>query len=367
MKVPFADLKKQYLNLQSNIDEAITNVLNETAFIGGKFPAKFEKEFAKKAGAKHCISVANGTDAIYITLKMLGIGKGDEVITTACSWISTSGTISQTGATPVFVDIDEYFLLDTTKIKSKITSKTKAILPVHLYGQMTDIKTIKEICDEHNLFLVEDCAQAHLAENQNKKAGLTGIAGTFSFYPGKNLGAYGDAGCILTNNDTLALKARQYSNHGGIDKHQHDIEGINSRMDGIQASILSAKLPYLDEYTTTRINIANIYLHLLKDIHQIKLPKVKVGTKHVFHLFVIEVNNRSELQKYLQKNNIETSIHYPTPLPFLPCYKHLAPNKKDFPNAIAKSDRILSLPIYPEITKQQIEFVCDTITDFYNQ
>ena len=365
MKVPFVDLKKQYLSIKNEIDEAIGNVFHETAFIGGKFPSIFEHDFAAAYGAKHCISVANGTDAIYIALKMLGIGEGDEVITTACSWISTSGTISQTGAIPIFIDIDEYFLIDTSKIEAKITSKTKAILPVHLYGQMADISTIQSICDKHDLYLVEDCAQAHFSEIDNRKAGLTGVAGTFSFYPGKNLGAYGDAGCILTNDDKLALKIRQYSNHGGIQKHQHHTLGINSRMDGLQAAILSVKLPYINEWTTSRRKAAAHYFQLLKAIPQIKLPKVKENGKHVFHLYVIEVEQRTDLQNYLQKNGIDTAIHYPTPLPFLKCYKQLELEETAFPIATTKQHKILSLPIFPEITEEQIKFVCMKINQFY--
>jgi dTDP-4-amino-4,6-dideoxygalactose transaminase len=367
MIVPFVDLKRQYHSIKEEIDGAIGQVLEEADFIGGKYPLKFEKEFAEKYGVKHCVSVANGTDAIYITLKMLGIGKGDEVITTACSWISTSETISQTGATPVFVDIDDYFLIDSTKIEAKITSKTKAILPVHLYGQMADINHIEAIAKKHNLLLIEDCAQAHFAELDNKRAGLTGIAGTFSFYPGKNLGAYGDAGCILTDDDEIALKARQYANHGGIKKHQHDIEGINSRMDSLQAAVLSVKLPYIDQWTTARQEVAALYFDLLQNIPQIILPKVKPNSNHVFHLFVIEAEQRTDLQTYLKENGIDTAIHYPTPLPFLNCYKHLKSSTGDFPLASNKQTKILSLPIYPEITEIQTNHICTTIKEFFGK
>jgi dTDP-4-amino-4,6-dideoxygalactose transaminase len=365
MKVPFVDLKKQYLSIKSEIDTAMANVLNESAFIGGKYPALFEQEFANSYGAKHCISVANGTDAIYISLKMLGIGKGDEVITTACSWISTSETISQTGATPIFVDIDEFFLIDPSQIVSKITSKTKAILPVHLYGQMADVRTIQSICKQHNLHLIEDCAQAHFSELDNQKAGLTGIAGTFSFYPGKNLGAYGDAGCILTNDEQLAIKCRQYANHGGVEKHEHLIQGINSRMDGLQAAILSAKLPYITQWTNERQQVADLYFDLLADLPQVTLPKVKKNSKHVFHLFVVETQNRTALQEYLTSKNVNTAIHYPTPLPFLKCYEQLNISAADVPIASKKQKSILSLPIYPELTEQQVIYVCDCIREFY--
>ncbi len=367
MQVPFVDLKKQYLSIQSHVDQAMADVFDQTAFIGGKFPAKFEKEYAQKYGTKHCIAVANGTDALYITLKMLGIGKGDEVITTACSWISTSETISQTGATPIFVDIDEYFLIDTSKIEAKITSKTKAILPVHLYGQMADITTIQTLCNKHKLQLIEDCAQAHFAELDGQKAGITGTAGTFSFYPAKNLGAYGDAGCIITNDDKLALQCRKFANHGGVTQHDHDTEGINSRMDGLQASILSVKLPFLDQWTVKRQENAQLYSDLLKEVKEIKLPKIKENATHVFHLFIIETQQREELQQHLAQHEVGTAIHYPTPLPFLKCYQHLGAKKEDFPQALHKQNQILSLPIYPELTTQQIEFVCQLIKDFFTQ
>lgn len=367
MNVPFVDLKTQYQNIKSEIDTAISSVIEETAFIGGKYANKFEEEFAALYGAKHCLAVANGTDAIYITLKMLGIGEGDEVITTACSWISTSETISQTGATPVFVDINDHFLIDENQLEDKITSKTKAIIPVHLYGQMANITVIDAICEKHQLHLIEDCAQAHFSEIDNKRAGLTGIAGTFSFYPGKNLGAYGDAGCILTNDDKLAENCRRFANHGALVKHSHDIEGINSRMDGMQAAILSAKLPHILNWTTQRQQAAQQYDQLLSSLPQIKLPLVKATSKHVYHLYVIEIDDREKLQAYLKENNIGSAIHYPTPLPFLKCYEYLSYSHQDFPVASQKQSKILSLPIYPEITNEQIAYVCKTIAEFYAQ
>ncbi len=242
MNVPFVDLKSQYQSIKSEIDPAIQTVINETAFIGGKYVEGFEKAFAEKFGVKHCVSCANGTDAIYITLKALGIGPGDEVITVANSFIATSETITQTGARPVFVDIDEYFHIDPARIEEKITTKTKAVVPVHLFGQPAAIDAVGRICEAHRLPLVEDCAQSHFATYKGRKTGTFGLAGTFSFYPGKNLGAYGDAGAIITDDDEFARKARLFASHGSLQKHIHEIEGINSRMDAIQAVVLTAKL-----------------------------------------------------------------------------------------------------------------------------
>ena len=288
MIIPFVDLKAQYLTIKKDIDNAISGVINETSFIGGSYVKKFEEEFASLYGVKNVVSCANGTDSLYILMKMLGIGKDDEVITVANSWISSSETITQAGATPVFVDIDTYYYsMDESKLEEKITSRTKAVIAVHLQGQMCAIDIIKSICNKHNIFLIEDCAQSHFSEYKNKKAGLTGIAGSFSFYPGKNLGAYGDAGCIITNDDALAEKCIMYARHGALKKHQHQIEGINSRLDGIQAAILSAKLPYILEWTTKRINNAMLYHKYLSGISEIVLPVVRPESKHTYHLFVI--------------------------------------------------------------------------------
>jgi len=319
MNIPFVDLKVQYVTIKNEIDEAIQSVINETAFIKGKYVDLFEREFAEKYNVKHCIGVANGTDAIYISLKALGVGKGDEVITVANSWISTSEAISQTGAKPVFVDIEpDYYTIDHQLIEEKITKNTKAILPVHLFGQPAEIVKIKAICDKYNLFLLEDCAQAHFAEYNEQKVGTFGVAGTFSFFPGKNLGAYGDAGAIISNDDEFAEKARMYANHGALVKHQHKIEGINSRLDGMQAAILSVKLKYLLGWTDKRIKNATLYSELLSKINGIETPKINENIKHVFHLYVIRTDKRDELRKSLSENGISSAIHYPSPLPFLP-------------------------------------------------
>lgn len=367
MKIPFVDLYAQYLSVKEEIDHAVEEVIRQTAFIRGPFVEKFEKKFAERQQMKHCIGVANGTDAIYIVLKMLGIGEGDEVITTAVSWISTSETISQAGARPVFVDVEpDYYTIDPSKIEAKVTSRTKAIIPVHLYGQPADVIKIKALCDKYNLYLIEDCAQAHFAGIAGRMIGTFGMASTFSFYPGKNLGAYGDAGAILTNSDELAKKARMYANHGALKKHIHEFEGINSRLDGLQAAILETKLKHIDEWTKKRIAAAAKYSVLLSDVNEIVTPKTRENCKHVFHVYNIRAEKRDQLQNALKEAGIATSVHYPTALPNMPAYQYLNHKPSDFPFATANQDSILSLPIFPEITDEQIGYVVENIIRFYN-
>jgi dTDP-4-amino-4,6-dideoxygalactose transaminase len=366
MKIPFVDLKKQYLTIKAEIDRSIQSVIDESAFIKGRFVSEFEKQYAEKYGVKHCISVANGTDAIFIVLKSLGIGNGDEVITTASSWISTSETITQTGAKPVFVDIEpEYFTIDPKKIEEKITEKTKAVIPVHLYGQPAKIDDIKKICNRNGLHLIEDCAQAHFAEFNAQRVGTFGIAGTFSFFPSKNLGAFGDAGAIITNNDELAEKNRMYANHGALTKHKHLIEGINSRMDGLQAAILTVKLPYIDLWNSQRHKNALMYNEYLLDIDDIETPKIRPNAAHIFHLYVIRANKRDGLMQFLTKKGIEVAIHYPVALPFLPAYNYLSYSPENLPIVFSYQNQILSLPMFPELTREQIIYVAKAIREYY--
>ena len=366
MNIPFLDLKAQYNSIKPEMDKAIEHVISETAFIKGKYVEAFEKEYAVSYDVKHCLSVANGTDALYIIMKMLGIGQGDEVITTACTWIASSETITQTGAKSVFVDIEpDLYCIDVSKIEEKITAKTKAIIAVHLYGQAADLTALKTICDKHKLFLIEDCAQSHFAEFDGKKVGTYGIAASFSFYPGKNLGAYGDAGAIITQDDELAKKFRMYANHGSLVKHAHEIEGINSRMDGLQAAILSAKLPHILDWNERRIENASYYTELLKGLDAVVCPKVRINSKHVFHVYALRVKNRTELQAFLKESGIETQIHYPVPLPFLKAYEYLLHKHSDFPVAAAYQSEILSLPMYPELKKEEIEYIASKIKAFY--
>ncbi len=367
MHVPLVDLKAQYQNIQHEIEHSISSVISDTAFIGGKYVNQFERSFAELYGVKHCIPVANGTDSLYILMRMLGIGAGDEVITVANSWISSAETIGQTGARPVFVDVDPVYFssMDEVSFEKAITPKTKAVIAVHLHGQMLQIDKIKVICDERNILLIEDCAQSHFASLGGKRAGTFGIAGSFSFYPGKNLGAYGDAGCIITNDDALAEKCRMYANHGSLKKHDHRMEGINSRMDGLQAAILSAKLPHVLQWTADRIRVAGTYDALLGSELHITIPKVRPGTVHTFHLYIIQCEKRDQLKDYLAEKNIETALHYPTILPLLPAYNHLGYTAANFPNAYKYQQACLSIPIYPEITNEQIQYVASAINAFY--
>ncbi|MHA4808310.1 DegT/DnrJ/EryC1/StrS family aminotransferase [Flavitalea flava] len=366
MKVPFVDLHAQYLSIKTNIDQAIAGVIEETAFIGGHFVKDFERSFASLYGVKHVIGCGNGTDSLYILMKMLGIGPGDEVITVANSWISSSETITQTGARPVFLDVHpEYYSLDESLLEKKINSRTKALIAVHLQGQMCDMDAIVAICNRHGIHLIEDCAQAHFSEYKGKRAGLHGIAGSFSFYPGKNLGAYGDAGCMITNDDALAEKCRMFANHGALKKPDHRIEGINSRLDGLQASILQAKLPHILNWTALRIRNAALYDQHLKDIKEIVLPKVRPDTKHSHHLYVIRTRQRDALMQFLKEGEIETFIHYPVALPNLPAYGYLGHQPSDFPVATGLQQEILSLPMYPELTEEMIIHVAESIRSFY--
>lgn len=368
MQIPFVDLKAQYKSIQPELDAAIASVINETAFIGGKYVKAFEEQFASLYGVRNVISCANGTDSLFIIMKMLGIGEGNEVITAANSWISSSETISQAGAKPVFADVHpDYYSMDETKLEALITPATKAVLVVHLQGQMSDVDTIGEICNKHGIYLIEDCAQSHFSAYKGKRAGLAGIAGSFSFYPGKNLGAYGDAGCIITDDDQLAEKCRMFANHGALKKHHHLIEGINSRLDGLQAAILSAKLPYILNWTEKRIGVAAWYNKHLKGISQIKLPVVRSESIHTYHLYVIRAQKRDELMKYLKEQGVETAIHYPTPLPGLPAYKYLKYQPSDYPIADKLQNEILSLPIYPEMTEQMVVHVSNLLGKFYAQ
>lgn len=366
MKIPFADIKRQYKEIKSEIDVAVSSVIESGAFVRGPFVEEFENQYADAYGVKNCISCANGTDAIYIALKSLGIGLCDEVITTSASWISTSEVVTQAGAKVIFCDIDQNTSnIDVDKLEERITDKTKAVIVVHLYGHPCDMDKITSLCQKHNLFLIEDCAQAHFAEFKGKKVGTFGNIGCFSFYPGKNLGAFGDAGCMVTNDETLAKNVKMFANHGSLIKHQHQIEGINSRLDGIQAAVLSVKLKYIDRWTNRRIEIAKMYNKLLADVSEIQLPLLDEDKKSVFHLYVIKTDKRDELKKYLADNGISTGQHYPSALPFLEAYSYLNHKKEDFPVAHKWSETILSLPMFPEMDNVEAVYVCEKIKEFF--
>jgi dTDP-4-amino-4,6-dideoxygalactose transaminase len=363
--IPFIDLSKQYEQIEVEINDAIFKVIQQNAFVQGGFVSEFESSFAKKLNIKNCIGVGNGTDALSISLKILGIKQGDEVITAANTFIATSEAISHCGATPIFVDHDDFYGINVEQIESKITSNTKAIIPVHLYGQAVEIDTIQKICKKHNLFLIEDCAQSHFSKFGDNYTGTFGDIATYSFYPGKNLGAYGDGGAIVTNDNDLANQIRMYCNHGSLQKNIHQIEGINSRLDGIQAAILSVKLKYINEWNKMRFDAAMKYNLLLSNCKEIVTPKLRTNTTSVFHLYVIQANRRDELQQFLQQKEIQTGMHYKTALPFAECYKKFNYAPTDFPISYANQSKILSLPMYAEITDEQIEKVCNSIIEFY--
>ncbi len=364
MKVPFVDLYAQYLTIKPEIDAAIAGVIANSAYIRGPHVDDFEKGWANALAVKHCVSCANGTDALYITMRGLGLKTGDEVITTAHSWISTSETITQAGGKVVFCDTDDQtFNIDSAQIESKITPRTVGIIPVHLYGQPANMKAIMAIAKKHKLWVIEDCAQAHLARFNEKLVGTFGDAATFSCYPGKNFGAYGDAGCLVTNDDNLAEWTATYARHGG--KGEHVMEGINSRLDGLQAAVLNVKLPYLEEWTGARRRVAARYDELLSGVGDVTTPFVAAGNEHVYHLYVIRTGKRDALKKALGDAEIGTSLNYPKALPFYPAYSYLGHVPEDFPVAHSHQSQILSLPIYPEITDEMIEFVASEIKCFF--
>lgn len=357
MKVPFVDLYAQYQTIKKEIDEAIEVTIKQSSYIGGEAVKNFENSFAQYLGVDNVIACANGTDSLEILLQSYGIGKGDEVIVPAHSWISTSEAVTSVGASPVFVDIEEeYYTIDCTLIEKSITSKTKAIIPVHIFGHPADMEAIMIIAEKYNLIVIEDCAQAHGASIKGKKVGSFGHAASFSFYPGKNLGAYGDAGAMATNDPVIAEKTRMIANHGQKGKHNHIIEGRNSRLDGLQAAILSVKLKYLQNWTEQRINHATFYSSLLED-KNISIPKIKKDHVHVFHLYVIRHDDRSALQEKLKKAGIETAIHYPVALPFLECYAEKKYLPEHFPVAYKYQSKILSIPMYAELSNEMMDYV----------
>jgi dTDP-4-amino-4,6-dideoxygalactose transaminase len=361
MHIPFVDLKSQYQSLKHEFDEAILKVVAETAFISGKYARAFEEAFAEYLGVQHCIAVANGTDALEIGLKAIGVGVGDEVLVPANTFFATAEAVGNVGAKPVFVDIEpNFYNLDPSKIEEKITPRTKALIPVHLYGLPAEMDEIMALAQKHGLKVLEDCAQAHGATYKGKTVGTFGDVATFSFYPSKNLGAFGDAGAIVTNNAETAEIARLIANHGQIAKNRHSLIGRNSRLDGIQAAVLSVKLPHLDAWLEARRRNAALYNELLAD-SGLQLPFAPEHSRHTYHLYVVQVPNREAVQQKLSEAGIESGTHYPTALPFLEAYAHLNYQPTDFPVAHAQMDKILSLPMYAELTEEMIERVCQTL------
>jgi dTDP-4-amino-4,6-dideoxygalactose transaminase len=365
MPVPFADLQLQYQTIKSEIDGAIAAVIRDNAFIRGSYVDTFEREFAAAAELKHCVSCANGTDALYLAMAALKVGPGDEVITTAHSWISTAAMVTHAGATVVFCDTDgSTFTIDPAAIEAAITPKTVGIIPVHLYGQPADMDRVMAIARKHKLWVIEDCAQAHLARYKDRPVGSFGAIATYSFYPGKNLGAMGDAGAVVTNDDALAEHMTMLARHGGLVKHQHQIEGINSRLDGLQAAILSAKLPHLPDWTRARQEAAKVYDSGLNQIEDVVVPEVAAERSHVYHLYTIRHPRRDRLAAHLNANGVQTAINYPTALPFLAAYGRLKHRPEQFPNAFRDQGQILSLPMFAEISRRQQDEVIELVRKF---
>jgi dTDP-4-amino-4,6-dideoxygalactose transaminase len=363
--IPFVDLYAQYQALKDEIDFVINDVIQKSSFVRGPYVEKFEQMFADMMQREYCVSCANGTDSLYIAMVALGVKPGDEVIAPAHSWISTSETITQAGGSVVFSDTDEdTFTISPASIEEKITPNTVGIIPVHLYGQPADMDAIMAIAKKHNLWVLEDCAQAHLARYKGQLVGTFGDVASFSFYPGKNLGAMGDAGAVVTNDQALSEKMTMFARHGGLKKGDHKIEGINSRMDGLQAAILSVKMPHLAGWTLRRQELAANYDALLHGIDDLGLPVTAEGREHVFHLYVVQHERRDLLARHLNNRGIQTVTSYPTALPFLPAYERLGHQPADFPSAYRNQSRILSIPIFPEMTTEQQHAVADAIRSF---
>lgn len=364
MKIPFVSFKPMERELDQELRDAFNRVYERSWYIEGEEDEYFEKTFAKYCGSKYCVGTGNGLDALMLALKALGIKEGDEVIVPSNTYIATALAVTYVGATPIFVEPDiRTFNIDSTKIEEKVTNKTKAIIPVHLYGQPCDMDAIMTIAKKYNLFVVEDCAQAHGATYKGKRIGSFGDASGFSFYPGKNLGALGDAGAVITNDKKLADKVRALGNYGSDFKYHHIYKGNNSRMDELQAAFLSAKLPHLDKMNQERRKIASRYLNEIHN-NEIILPYVTENVEPVWHIFAIRCERRDELQEYLNENGIGTNKHYPIPMHLQECYKDLGIKKGNLPIAEEISETELSLPMYYGMTDDEISFVIEIINGF---
>jgi len=355
-RVPFLDLRAQYHSIKKEIDKKISRILENADFILGNDLKDFESEFAQFCGSKYSVGVSSGTDAIIIALKALGIGDGDEVITVPNTFIATVEAISIAGATPVFVDVSDDFNINPFLIEEKINKKTKAIIPVHLFGQPANMKEIERIAEKHGLFIIEDACQAHGAEFEGKKAGTFGTIGCFSFYPSKNLGAYGDGGAVVTDDKLLYEKMLSMRSHGEVEKNRHDILGCTNRLDNLQAAILRVKLKYLDSWNEKRRHNAMLYRKYLEDL-DLELPLEMENRKHVYHLYVIKIGNRDMVRKRLSKKGIETGVHYPVPVHLQEAYSFMGHRRGDFPVVEGNAGRILSLPMFPELTEEQIQYI----------
>lgn len=377
MNIPFLDLKANYNSIKSEVDAAIQNVLDNTAYILGASVQNFEKDFAAAQQVKYCLGTSSGTDANHLVLWGLGVGAGDEVIIPANTFIATAWGATLCGATPIFVDCHpESYNIDPAKVEAAITSKTKAIVAVHLYGQSADLDPLKEIAKKHNLILVEDAAQAHLAEYKGKPIGGLTAAASFSYYPGKNLGAYGEGGAVTTNDEELFNRVKKLREHGQSQKYYHDSFGHNYRMEGIQGAVLGVKLKHLNKWTDARRTVAAKYNDGLKNVAKVITPKEMSYAKHVYHLYVIQLNDgnleasnqlRDKLKDYLTQQGVNVGLHYPIPLHMQECFKGLGYRKGDFPNSERIAEAGLSLPMFPEMTDEQINYVVGKIKEYFNK
>ncbi len=383
MKVPFMDLKRQYYEIKNEIDSAIQNTIESCAFVAGEKVKQFENNFAEYCRVQHAVGVSSGTSALYIGLKVLGIGEGDIVLTVPYTFIATVEAVTLTGAKPLFVDIDkESYTISVEKLNAYIEKccewnsknrilidkntrlNVRGIIPVHLYGQISNMDEIMRIAEQYNLFVLEDAAQAHGATYKNKKAGTIGHVGCFSFYPSKNLGAFGQGGAVITNDAHFAEKIRMFIDHGQREKYQHVLEGWNFKMDGFQAAVLNVKLKYLDKWNSARRRHAQTYNNLLKDTDGIVLPKELPDRQHVYHLYVIHVKDRTLLQQYLKDADIGSSIHYPIALHLQNAFHYLGYKRGDFSITEECASSVLSLPMFPELTSSEVKYVCEKIKEW---
>jgi dTDP-4-amino-4,6-dideoxygalactose transaminase len=365
--IPYLDLRAQIQPLRAELDAAVARTIDHCSFCLGPDVAQFEKDFAKFCGAEHCVAFNSGTSALHVAMLLLGVGPGDEVVTTPFTFVATSWAISYAGAKPVFVDVDDTtFNLDPKLMEKAITPRTKAVMPVHLYGQPFDVDAVREICRRHKLPMVEDSAQAHGAKWQGKVIGTFGEISCFSFYPGKNLGAFGEGGALVTNNAEFAKRARSLREHGSTVRYYHDEVGFNYRMEGFQGAVLGIKLKHLEKWTRERQRVARRYTELLADT-PLQLPREAAGAESVWHLYVVRHPRRDELKKFLEENQIGCALHYPLPLHLQKCYASLGYQAGDFPVAEKAARECLSLPIFPELTDAQIQRVADVVKSFFKK
>lgn len=366
MTVPFVDLRAQHCALESQITAAVARVINRCDFILGEAVAEFEREFAQFIGSSHAVGVSSGFDALRLSLTAAGVGPGDEVLVPANTFIATALAVSAVGAVPVFVDVEEgTYGVDPARIEAAITPKTKAIIPVHLYGQACDLERLVAQAQAHRLVLIEDACQAHGARFAGRRVGTFGLTGCFSFYPAKNLGACGDGGIIVTDNSTIAQQLRVLRDCGRVDKYRHAVKGLNARLDTLQAAILRIKLPLLEQWNALRAAHAQRYRTILGEVRQVHTPVVASQRTHIFHLYVVRVQQRDKLQKFLADQGVQTGVHYPLPLHLQEAYAELGYQSGSMPVAEQVAGEILSLPMFPEMTETQIQYVCDSVKRFY--